>query len=67
MKAHLYILCTNLTSPLLVPPQVTAQRRKEQWKQSFTVGYVEQGFKRLCVEEAIRHGEENKPYLLRQV
>ena len=46
---------------------MTAQLRKAQWKQSFTVGYVEQGFKRLCVEEAIRHGEENEEFLLRQV
>ena len=31
------------------------------------MGYVEQGFTRLCVEEAIRHGEENEEFLLRQV
>ena len=28
---------------------------------------MEQGFNRLCVEEAIRHGEENADYLLREV
>ena len=69
---------TNLTSctlpsDLTVPThtylcfQVTSQQSKEHWKQSFTVGYVEQGFKRLCVEEALRHGEENEEFLLRQV
>ena len=36
------------------------------WKDSFTVGFVEQAFKRAVVEHDIRHGEENAPYLLRE-
>ena len=41
----------------------TAATRR--WKQTFTVGYIQQAFTRACVREALRHGEENLPYLLR--
>ena len=40
----------------------TATRR---WKQHFNVGYIQQAFKRACVREALRHGEENAPFLQR--
>eukprot|EP00965_Chrysotila_dentata_P205211 6182821-Pleurochrysis_carterae.AAC.4 len=32
------------------------------WKQSFSVGYIEQVFSRVCVSEKLRHGEVNQPY-----
>jgi hypothetical protein len=35
------------------------------WKQTFTKGYVEQAFSRICVSEQLRHGEENAPFLQR--
>ena len=41
----------------------TAATRK--WKQSFSVGYITQAFTRATVREALRHGKENEPYLLR--
>lgn len=40
--------------------------KKTDWAQCFTRGYVQQSFNRVCVEEAIRHGEGNVPYLLRE-
>ena len=36
------------------------------WKQSFTKGYIQQAFTRMCVSEALRHGEENAAYLQRR-
>ena len=41
---------------------VSSRRR---WKQTFNKGYIEQAFARTCVREAIRHGEENAPFLQR--
>ena len=38
---------------------------RQLWKQSFTKGYMQQAFTRMCVSEALKHGEENAPYLQR--
>ena len=35
---------------------------KERWKKAFTVGYIEQAFRRVCVRESLQHGEENAPF-----
>ena len=42
--------------------EVKSARR---WKQTFTVGYIQQAFTRTCVRESLRHGESNVPWLLR--
>ena len=38
---------------------------RQLWKQSFTKGYIQQAFTRMCVSEALKHGEDNAPYLQR--
>ena len=58
----------------LRPGNPAAQRRAtstrtglaSSWERIFTVGYIEQAFTRLIVEESLRHGEENEQYLLRE-
>jgi hypothetical protein len=39
-----------------------AQSNQQRWKKAFTVGFIEQAFRRACVREALQHGEENKPF-----
>ena len=36
--------------------------REQRWKNTFTVGYLEQAFTRACVRESLQHGKENEPY-----
>ena len=43
-------------------PEQSSQRR---WGKIFTVGYVEQAFKRLCVRESLQHGADNAPFMQR--
>ena len=40
-------------------------KRGCKWKQTFTVGYVQQAFERACVRESLQHGEENAAYMQR--
>ena len=56
----------------LCPPQAfdhvkraSAGTTARRWKQSFTVGYIQQAFTRACVRESLRHGEANAPYMQR--
>ena len=35
------------------------------WRQTFTRGYLEQAFRRVCVKEKLLHGEANEPFLQR--
>ena len=44
----------------------TREAAADVWKNSFTVGWVEQAFKRVVVEETLMHGEENRPYWQRE-
>ena len=44
----------------------TRQQALASWRQCFSVGYIEQAFKRLVVEQEIRHGEQNERYLQRE-
>ena len=37
-------------------------KRGCKWKQTFTMGYVQQAFERACVRESLQHGEENAAY-----
>ena len=39
---------------------------RQLWKQTFTKGYMQQAFTRMCVSEALKHGEENAPFLQRK-
>ena len=41
------------------------QHGDRRWQQTFTRGYLEQVFRRVCVKEKLLHGEANKPYLQR--
>ena len=36
-----------------------------KWRQTFTRGYLEQAFRRVCVKGKLLHGEENQPFLQR--
>lgn len=36
--------------------------RQQRWKTTFTVGYIEQAFRRVCVRESLQHGKENQPF-----
>ena len=38
---------------------------EKSWTQTFKRGYIEQAFRRGCAREALLHGEEDKPYLMR--
>ena len=40
--------------------------RTKTWRQSFTRGWVQQTFERLCVRQSLIHGEENARYLQRE-
>ena len=39
---------------------------RDAWESVFTVGFIEQAFTRVTVEESLRHGEENEQYQLRE-
>ena len=41
------------------------ERGEKSWTQTFSRGYIEQAFRRCCAREALLHGEENEPYLMR--
>ena len=43
-----------------------ASSGRQLWKQTFTKGYMQQAFTRMCVSEALRHGEENAAFLQRR-
>ena len=45
--------------------KVSGTAATRRWKQTFSVGYIQQAFTRACVREALRHGEENAPFLQR--
>ena len=45
--------------------KVSGTAATRRWKQTFSVGYIQQAFTRATVREALRHGKENEPYLLR--
>ena len=45
--------------------KATAGTTARKWKQAFKVGYIQLAFVRVCVREALRHGEANVPYLQR--
>jgi len=45
--------------------KATAQGTRKQGTQTFKAGYIEQAFRRACVREDMRHGEENMPFLQR--
>ena len=47
-------------------PKQTRAQADAAWRSSFTVGWVEQAFKRIVVEESLQHGEENREYMLRE-
>ena len=49
-----------------VPSEHVEQKSARRWKQTFTVGYIQQAFTRTCVRESLRHGEANAPWLLRE-
>lgn len=49
----------RLTNLPTLPGQESSQQR---WKTTFTVGYIEQAFRRVCVRESLQHGEENAPF-----
>jgi hypothetical protein len=36
-----------------------------RWTETFSRGYVEQAFRRVCVRAELLHGEDNQPYLQR--
>ena len=38
---------------------------QQLWKTAFTVGYIQQAFRRACVRESLQHGPENAPFLQR--
>ena len=69
-KVIKHLTCRRRHAPA---EQTTEHRRqagsrlsgRQLWKQSFTRGYMQQAFTRMCVSEALKHGEENAPYLQR--
>ena len=45
---------------------VDHRRGISKWKQSLSRGYIEQAFRRVCVKEALLHGQANQPFLQRR-
>ena len=41
------------------------KRGDKLWSSTFSRGYVEQAFRRVCVRAELQHGKENLPYLQR--
>ena len=56
----------HLTCRRNLQPKQTRAQADAAWRSSFTVGWVEQAFKRIVVEESLQHGEENREYMLRE-
>jgi len=56
----------HLTCRRGLRPKQTRVQAAAAWKSAFTVGWVEQAFTRITVEESLRHGEENNEYLSRE-
>ena len=42
--------------------QTTQEASQQAWKKAFTVGFIEQAFRRVCVRESLQHGKENLPF-----
>lgn len=63
------LTCRRRTRGAEAPEAVSAQhhhhRNGKTWRQSFSRGYIEQTFRRVCVRESLLHGEGNAPFLQR--
>jgi hypothetical protein len=44
----------------------TSADGKKSWYSSFSRGYIEQAFRRVCVRSSLIHGSANSPYLQRK-
>ena len=66
LGARLKKIIKHLTCRRALRTRRTRDSTDAAWKSTFSVGYFEQAFGRLVVEESLMHGEENAPYSLRE-